>query len=70
MLTMPKYLRTPDQIKSLLHEYEDNSLKIKRMLETEEDLKTRAVLQELLAENDQAKKRLERFLDDNPNIFK
>ena len=67
---MPKYVRHVGQIEALLHDYEDEILKVKRMLETETDLKTRALLQECLAENMSAKKNLERYLNDNPDIFK
>ena len=65
-----KYVRTPGQAETLLRDYEEEIIKVTRMLETEEDLRTRALLQECLAENMTAKKNLERFLNDNPDIFK
>ena len=64
-----KYVRTPGQIENLLHQYEDEILRVKRLLDDEEDLKTRALLQECLAENMTAKKNLERYLNDN-DVFK
>ena len=65
-----KYVRTPGQAETLLRDYEEEIIKVTRMLETEEDLRTRALLQECLAENMTAKHNLERFLNDNPDIFK
>ena len=66
---MPKYIRHIGQVKALLHDYEEEIIKVTRMLETEEDLKTRALLQECLAENMEAKRNLERYLNDN-DVFK
>ena len=67
---MPKYVRHVGQNEAFLNDYEDEILKVTRMLETEEDEKTRKLLQEGLAENMSAKKNLERYLNDNPDIFK
>ena len=69
-LMIMKYVRTPGQAETLLRDYEEVIIKVTRMLETEEDLRTRALLQECLAENMTAKRNLERFLNDNPDIFK
>ena len=66
---MSKYIRTPGQVTKLLKDYEEEIIKVTRMLETEEDLKTRALLQECLAENMEAKRNLERYLNDN-DVFK
>ena len=65
-----KYVRTPGQAETLLRDYEEEIIKVTRMLETETDEKTRRLLQEGLAENMEAKRNLERFLNDNPDIFK
>lgn len=64
------YYRTRSQIDILLREYKEEIRHVERMLETEEDLRTRALLQEGLAENMEALKNLEKFLEENPNIFK
>ena len=64
------YYRTRSQIDILLRDYKEEIRHVERMLETEEDLRTRALLQEGLAENMEALKNLEEFLEENPNIFK
>lgn len=64
------YYRTRSQIDILLREYKEEIRHVERMLETEEDLRTRAIHQETLAENMEALKNLEKFLEENPNIFK
>lgn len=64
------YYRTRSQIDILLRDYKEEIRHVERMLETEEDLRTRALLQEGLAENMEALKNLEEFLKENPNIFK
>ena len=64
------YYRTRSQIDILLREYKEEIRSVERMLETEEDLRTRAIHQETLAENMEALKNLEEFLEENPNIFK
>ena len=64
------YYRTRSQIDILLRDYKEEIRHVERMLETEEDLRTRALLQEGLAENMEALKNLEKFLEENPNIFK
>ena len=64
------YYRTRSQIDILLRDYKEEIRHVERMLETEEDLRTRAIHQETLAENMDALKNLEKFLEENPNIFK
>lgn len=66
----PKYVRHASQVETLIREYKEEIRNVERMLETEEDLRTRALLQEGLAENMEALKNLEKFLNDNPEIFK
>lgn len=65
-----KYYRNYDQVQKLVRDYQEEIIRVNRLLETEEDLKRRSILQEGLAENMEAKKRLERFLDDNGDMFK
>ena len=67
---MMHYYRTPGQIENLIHDYEDEVLKLNRMIEKESCEKTEKYLKELRDDHINAKKRLERFLNDNPNIFK
>lgn len=67
---MMHYYRTPGQIQSLIHDYEDEVLRLNRMIEEEDCEKTEKYLKELRDSHINAKKRLERFLSDNPNIFK
>ena len=66
----PKYVRHIGQVERLVRDYKDEITGLKKKLETEEDLKTRALHQETLAENMQALENLEKFLDDNGDIFK
>lgn len=66
----PKYIRHIGQVKSLLKDYEEEIIKVEKMLETEDDLRTRALLQEGLVENKEALRNLEKFIEENPNIFK
>lgn len=66
----PKYIRHVGQIEALLHEYEDEVLRLNRMIEEESCEKTEKYLKELRDDHINAKKKLERFLNDNPNIFK
>lgn len=65
-----KYYRNATHIDMLKRDYEEEIIKVKKMLETEEDLRTRSLLQESLLENTEALKNLEKFLDENGNIFK
>lgn len=67
---MNKFVRTPGQVEELLREYKNEIKHVKDLLETEEDLRTRSLLQEGLMENIDALKNLEKFLEENPNIFK
>ena len=67
---MPKYIRHYSQVQTWVKDYKEEIRHVERMLETEEDLRTRALLQEGLAENMEALKNLEKFLEENPNIFK
>ena len=65
-----KYYRNATHIDMLKRDYEEEIIKVKKMLETEEDLRTRALLQEGLAENMEALKNLDEFIERNPEIFK
>ena len=65
-----KYYRNATHIEMLKRDYEEEIIRVKRMLETEEDLRKRATLQEGLAENMCALKNLEDFIESNPDIFK
>ena len=67
---MNKFVRTPGQVEELLREYKNEIKHVKDLLETEEDLRTRTIHQETLAENMEALKNLQEFLEENPNIFK
>lgn len=67
---MMKFYRTPSQIETLLRDYKEEIRHVEHLLLEEEDLRTRAILQEGLAENMEALKNLEEFLKENPNIFK
>lgn len=64
------YYRNRSQIEILLREYKEEIIHVQKLLEEEEDLRVRALHQETLAENMEALKNLQKFLDENPNIFK
>ena len=65
-----KYYRNATHIDMLRRDYEEEIIKVKKMLETEEDLRTRSLLQQGLAENIESLKNLESFIDENPHMFK
>lgn len=65
-----KYYRNATHIDMLKRDYQEEITKVKKMLETEEDLRTRALLQEGLAENMESLKNLEEFIENNPGLFK
>ena len=65
-----KYYRNATHIDMLKRDYEEEIIKVKKMLETEEDLRTRSILQEGLAENIESLKHLEEFIENNPGLFK
>lgn len=67
---MMKYMRHPGQIETLIKDYKEEIRHVENLLEFEEDLRVRTLHQETLAENKEALKNLERFLDEHPNIFK
>ena len=67
---MPKYIRHIGQVRALIKDYEEEICKVEHILDEEDDLRTRQILQEGLAENKEALKNLKEFLDANPNIFK
>ena len=67
---MMRFYRTPSQIEMLLKDYKEEIKNVEKMLSEEEDLRVRAIHQETLAENMEALKNLEKFLEENPNIFK
>lgn len=66
---MPKYLRTPGQAEALVHNYEDEILKLNRMIALEDDERTKRILKELRDEHIEAKRRLENFLN-SKDVFK
>lgn len=65
-----KYYRNATHIDLLRRDYQNEITNVKKMLETEEDLRTRSILQEGLAENITALENLEKFINDNPGLFK
>lgn len=65
-----KYYRNATHIDMLKRDYEEEIIRVKKMLDVEEDLRTRALLQEGLAENMESLKNLEDFLEKNPGLFK
>lgn len=65
-----KYYRNATHIDLLRRDYRNEITNVKKMLETEEDLRTRSILQEGLAENITALENLEKFINDNPGLFK
>ena len=67
---MPKYMRTPGQVEALLHDYEDEILKLNRLIAETDDERTKRILKELHDEHVSAKKRLENFLNEKGDVFK
>ena len=67
---MPKYIRHVGQVETLIRDYKEEITSVKKKLEVEEDLRTRALLQEGLAENMQALKNLEKFVEEHIDIFR
>ena len=67
---MSKKYKTPGEINALLHQYEDEIRKIRRLIDAEEDERTKRVLVELRNDHISAKKRLEKFLDEQGDVFK
>ena len=65
-----KYYRNATHIDLLRRDYQNEITNVKKMLETEEDLRTRSILQEGLAENITALENLEKFINGNPGLFK
>lgn len=60
----------PGQVEAIIHDYEDEVLRLNRLIEDETCEKTEKYLKQLRDDHVGAKKRLEKFLDENPNIFK
>lgn len=67
---MPKYIRHVGQVETLIRDYKEEITSVKKKLEVEEDLRTRALLQEGLAENMEALKNLEKFMEEHIDIFR
>ena len=67
---MPKYIRHVGQINALVHEYEDEVRKLNRLIDMEDDERTKDILVELRNDHISAKKRLEKFLDEQGDVFK
>ena len=67
---MPKYIRHVGQVETLIRDYKEEITSVKKKIEVEEDLRTRALLQEGLAENMQALKNLEKFMEEHIDIFR
>ena len=65
-----KYYRNATHLDMLRRDYQEEITRVNKMLEEEEDLKRRAILQEGLAENMEALKHLEEFIDSNSKMFK